>query len=120
VAWLVNPYLALVLAPLAHLAALGALSEAPAKRFAAPALGLAALPMTMVILVVASELGWEAATPWHLVELVGGGGIGAFAAAATVLALSAAAATVWAAISSSWRHPDPIPVGRRGQPPVRI
>ncbi|CAN5137547.1 hypothetical protein BH24ACT23_BH24ACT23_00150 [soil metagenome] len=120
VAWLVNPYLALVLAPLAHLAALGALSEAPAKRFAAPALGLAALPVTMVILVVASELGWEAATPWHLVELVGGGGIGALAAAATVLALSAAAATVWAAISSSWRHPDPIPVGRQGQPPARI
>jgi hypothetical protein len=93
-AWLANPFLALVLAPLAHVVLV---HGAPPRRRAAlvvPVAALAALPLVACVLHVAGALDWSGSTPWQLVVLVAGGGLGLIPAAAILVALAGVAAVI--------------------------
>jgi hypothetical protein len=100
VAWIANPFLALAMAPLAHVVMI----HRTAGRLAAgAAVGLAlvaAVPVTAVVLHVAGALDWGASTPWQLVVLVAAGGLGLFATASLAVALAAVVAVVRAALRS--------------------
>ena len=98
VAWLANPFLALTMVPLAHVAMVhGAGGRRPAT-LAVPVALVALLPMVAAILHVAGALDWGSATPWQLVVLVAGGGLGVVGAAAVAVAL----ASVLAVVRASW------------------
>ena len=113
-AWLVNPFLALAMAPLPHVVMVhGTRGRRPAA-LAVPAALIAAVPMAAVVLSVAAALGWGGATPWQLVVLIAGGGLGLIAAAAIAVALAA----VIAIARSALRSPDR-PVGAAPQAPSR-
>ena len=87
VVWLANPYLALLLVPLVHLVAvLGTQGRRPAA-LALPVLAVAALPLAVALVYVASELGWGASTPLQLAALMAGGGIGPVQAIGCVFTL---------------------------------
>jgi hypothetical protein len=96
-AWLVNAFLALAMVPLAHVviahSATGRRRAALAVAFALAAL----LPLAAVVLHVAGSLDWGGTTPWQLVVLVAGGGVGAVSAAAIAVALCGMAGVVRAA-----------------------
>ncbi|HEY8465922.1 MAG TPA: hypothetical protein VIL04_03880 [Solirubrobacterales bacterium] len=97
VAWLANPFLALLLAPLTHLVAVHAL-RAPLSQLAVAALALlAAIPFAAALLHVASALGWGLDAPWELAVLTASGQIGVVEAAATLALLGATLASVLAA-----------------------
>lgn len=98
--WFANPYLALLLAPLVHVVSvLGSQGRRPAA-LALPILGLAALPLTVAIVYVASELDWGTSAPLQLAALVAGGGIGPFQALGSLLVLSSVAAVVVGALAT--------------------
>ena len=100
VVWLANPYLALVLLPLVHVVAvLGASGKRPAQ-LAIPALILAAVPLLGSVVYVASALDWGASTPWQLVVLMAGGGIGPLQAVGGAFALASVAAVVTASLAT--------------------
>ena len=105
VALLSDPYLALVLVPLCHAAALAAHRPRPVWLPVAM-LCIGALPLAAVSLYVAGALDWGASLPWQLTALVAGGGIGPLDAAALTLALGALAAAAWSLT------PAPSRVGR--------
>jgi hypothetical protein len=93
-AWLVNPFLALLLAPLAHVVLIHA---APGRRrgaLAAPVALIACVPLAIAFVHVASALDWGGSTPWQLVVLIAGGGLGLVSAAALAVALAGLAALV--------------------------
>ena len=97
VAWLANPFLALLLAPLPHLAAAHGLRR-PLAPLAMGALALlAAVPFLVALLHTAGSLGWGRSAPWQLVVLVADGQIGVVEAAATLAVLGATLAAVLAA-----------------------
>ena len=85
-AWLVDPFAALLLVPAAHLGLLAA--DSRPRALSLPALGLALLPLVALLFVFARELGL---TPLALVESVvlalAGGQVGLFAALLWSLAL---------------------------------
>lgn len=105
VAWLANPYLALAMAPLAHVVMVHAASGRLAAGAAIGAAFVAALPMLAVVWHVAGALDWGAATPWQLVVLVAGGGLGLLASASLGVAVVAVVAVVRAALPSGRRSP---------------
>ncbi|MDX6586628.1 MAG: hypothetical protein QOI31_1101 [Solirubrobacterales bacterium] len=100
VVWLANPYLALLLVPLVHLVAvLGTQGRRPAA-LALPVLALAAAPLAVALIYVASELDWGASTPLQLAALMAGGGIGPVQAIGCVFTLSSVAAVATAALAT--------------------
>jgi hypothetical protein len=100
VAWVANPYLALAMAPLAHVVMVHGTSGRLAAGAAIGLAVVAVLPLLAVVLHVAGELDWGATTPWQLVVLVAGGGLGFLAAVALSVALFEVVAVVRAAIRS--------------------
>jgi hypothetical protein len=101
VVWLANPYMALLLVPLAHLVAvLGTQGRRPAA-LAMPVLALTALPLAVALVYVGSELDWGASTPLQLAVLMAGGGIGPVQAIGCVLTLSSVAAVATAALATA-------------------
>jgi hypothetical protein len=96
-AWLANPFLALVLAPLAHVVVVHSLGGLRRAALAVPAAVAGAVPLAATVLHLATTLDWGLTTPWQLVVLVAGGGLGLFSAAAIVVALGATVAVVEAA-----------------------
>ncbi len=113
-AWVVNPFLALALAPLAHVVMIHGSVGRRRAALAVPAAALAGVPMVAVVWSVAAALGWGGGAPWQLVVLVAGGGLGLIAAAAIAVAL----AGVVAVTRSALRRPDR-PVGAAPQAPSR-
>lgn len=106
-AWLANPFLALVLAPLSHVAVvLSAEGRRPA-RLAPAVLCFALVPLLVCVGYLASALDWGLSAPWQLVALTAGGGLGAVQVAATLLALTWVAAVVRAALLSGRRLTGP-------------
>jgi hypothetical protein len=100
VVWLANPYMALLLVPLVHLVAvLGTQGRRPAA-LALPVLVVAALPLVIALVYVASELGWGASTPLQLTALMAGGGIGPVQAIGCVFTLASVAAVTTAALAT--------------------
>jgi len=100
VVWLANPYMALLLVPLVHLVAvLGTQGRRPAA-LALPVLAVAALPLVIALVYVASELGWAASTPLQLAALMAGGGIGPVQAIGCVFTLASVAAVTTAALAT--------------------
>ena len=75
--WLINPYLALVCVPLAHVWLLGARPQTAAS-IAGTLVGIvvALVPLAAAIVHLAGRLGLGADAPWTLVLLVTGGQIG--------------------------------------------
>ena len=75
--WLINPYLALVCVPLAHVWLLGARPQTAAS-VAGTLVGIvvALIPLAAAIVHLAERLGLGADAPWTLVLLVTGGQIG--------------------------------------------
>ena len=100
VAWVANPFLALAMAPLAHVVMIHRTSGRLAAGAAVGLALVAAIPVTAVVLHVAGALDWGASTPWQLVVLVAGGGLGLFATASLAVALAAVVAVVRAALRS--------------------
>ena len=100
VAWTANPFLALVLAPLAHVVMVHATPGRRAASLAVPVAAAAAVPLVAVVVHVGSALDWGAAAPWQLVVLVAGGGVGILWAASLSVALAAVAAVVATALRS--------------------
>ncbi len=100
VVWLVNPYMALLLVPLVHLVAvLGTQGRRPAA-LALPVLALAAVPLAVALIYVASELGWGTSTPLELAALMAGGGIGFIQAIGVFFTLTSVGAVATAALAT--------------------
>ncbi len=93
-AWLANPFLALVMAPLAHVVIVHAASGRRPAALALPVAAIAALPLVAVLLHVAGALDWGASAAWQLVVLVAGGGVGVIPAASLAIAIAATVAVV--------------------------
>ena len=76
-AWLANPYLALLLVPAAHVWLLGALRAGPLPWPAAlGAIAVSLLPLAAAVLLLIGRLDLGAGAPWHLLLMVGAGQIG--------------------------------------------
>lgn len=119
-AWLLNPYLAFLLAPLAHVGALGAIRSNRARRWMLPAFALALVPAVVATAIVASALDWGFSAPWQLVALASGGGIPRLEVLAGALAVSGAAASAWVAVVGGARGQQArSPAAGRGQPPAQ-
>lgn len=103
VVWLVNPFLALLVAPVAHVAMIYATRSA--RLFALPATALALLPLALALATVAATLDWGASAPWQLVVLLASGGFGLLSAAGLAVCLGALAAVVVAALPTGRRAP---------------
>lgn len=75
--WLLNPFLALLLTPAAHVWILPARVEGPPSRtFVAVAAALALVPALAAALVVGSNLGLGSSAAWYMLLLVADGQIG--------------------------------------------
>lgn len=75
--WMLNPFLALLLAPAAHVWLLAARAAGPAPRGVIGAVALLALvPSAIAFATVASQLDLGGSAPWHLVLLIVNGQIG--------------------------------------------
>jgi hypothetical protein len=119
IAWVANPYLALVLVPLAHTVALHAASR---RRPAIIVLAsvLAVVPLMACVLYVASALDWGAGAPLQLAALASGGGIGPLEVLGIAFAVSAAAGVGVAALGPRTRPaPGPKGPGRGASPQAR-
>lgn len=99
IAWLANPFLALFMVPLAHVAAVHGAGARRTAALAIPVALLAALPFALALAHVAAALDWGASAPWQLVVLVAGGGLGFVSAAALLAALGATIGVVRAALT---------------------
>ncbi len=97
--WLVNPFLALVIAPLTHVVIVHAASGRRATALAVPVALAAAVPLAATVLHVAGSLDWGPGTPWQLTVLVAGGTPGLVASISVAVALVA----VLAVIRAAWR-----------------
>src|SRR5271165_4466387 len=116
VAWLLNPYTALLLAPAANLLLLLSIPELRARRGASLALVvLALLPLALLIAFYADQLGLgPGATAWMAVQLLAGGHVNLGAAVLWSAALGAVAAAAWVAAASP-RAPSPVGTQRLGE-----
>ena len=97
--WLVNPFLALALAPLAHVVVVHGARGRWAGALAIPVALIAALPLAATVLHVAGALDWGAGTPWQLTVLVAGGTPGFVASISVAVAVVA----VLAVVGAAWR-----------------
>lgn len=116
--WLINPYLALVCVPLAHVWLLGA-RPATAASVAGTLLGvlLALVPLVAALAHLADRLGLGADAPWTLVLLVTGGQIGFPTAALGCLVAGSVLGLVALAAPGGSRHTEGgDPLSARSQP----
>ena len=104
--WLANPFLALLIVPLAHVVVVHAISGRRTRALALPAALLALLPLAAAVIYVGGVLDWGATMPWQLVLLVAGGSFGPFTAVCLMAALAALAAVVRTALSPGVPDPD--------------
>lgn len=124
-AWVFNPYLALLLAPITHVWVAACRRQRTAG-FAAVIAIVASIPLLAAIVEVASALDWGSSTPWQLVLLVADGQIGLSASLAFALAWVSIAASLFALAvdlaPSAHRRPRPggdsSPVDSAVEPPV--
>src|SRR5262249_17812608 len=103
--WLVNPFLALLLLPPAHVGLLTPISDRQ-RRLPATAAGAATalIPVLIASISLAARLGVGPALPWHLLLMLNGGQIGF--AEAFFACLIAGAITGSLAIARAPRPPD--------------
>jgi hypothetical protein len=113
--WFLNPYLALLLSPAAHVWLLPARAIEPSRRSVVGALAVASLlPVAAAALTVTSalELGFEG--PWHLLLLITSGQIGLLTALLACGVIGGLVACVAAAGSRPITVPEPDRVRVRG------
>ncbi len=112
VVWAVNPFLALLLAPLTHLLVLGWLNP-PARRLLSLPLTVGlALPLLIAVAIVGSTLDWGASAPWQLALLVSGNGLSVVAVTGGAALGGLVACALWAALAGE------APPAREGSPPT--
>jgi hypothetical protein len=90
-AWLANPFLALLLAPVAHVWILPLTRRPPSTAAMAAAVTLSLLPFAIAAIYVCATLGLD---PWDLTLMVSDGQIGAVVAVAACLVLAGLAGLV--------------------------
>lgn len=95
IAWLANPYLALLLTPIAHVWIASCRRERSTRSTAVLAVA-AALPVLVALIEIASALDWGISAPWQIVLLVADGQIGLVAALALALCWSSLSAALFA------------------------
>ena len=104
-AWLVNPYLALLLVPAAHVWLLDARrAGALAWPLALGAIALSLLPVAAAILQVAGRLDLGLGAPWHLLLMVGDGQIGFLPMLALCLLCGSLVGLMALAVRPTWTH----------------
>jgi hypothetical protein len=104
-AWLANPYLALLLVPVAHVWLLDARRAGPlAWPLALGAIVLSLLPMAAAVLHVTGRLDLGVAAPWHLTLMVGAGQIGFLPMVALCLLCGSLVGLVALAVRPTWTH----------------
>lgn len=110
--WLLDPFVALLLSPLAHLWLLPARTTGPPRRaVVAGVLVVALLPLVAALLTVGSQLDLGLTLPWHLLLLISSGSIGPLMA----LLWCGLAGSVIAAIAAAGPRPRPV-----GEPAQRL
>ncbi len=114
-AWLANPYLALLLAPVPHIWIASCRRERSGL-FTLVISALCVLPVLAAVIEVASALNWGASAPWQLVVLVADGQVGLLVSLAFVLAWASPAASLVAART----RPAADASARRGAIPGQI
>ena len=117
-AWLINPYLALVCVPLAHVWLLGARPQTAAS-IAGTLVGIvfALVPLAAALVHLAGRLGVGAELPWTLVLLVTGGQLGFFTAILGCLLAGSVLGLLALAVPRRARHTDRgNPLAARNQP----
>jgi hypothetical protein len=97
-AWLLNPFLALLVAPVAH-AWLLAAGERPGRGAIAVAVTVAIVPLTLAVAVVAAALDLGLEAPWQFLLMVTGGQIGPLTAACVCAWLASLAGLIVASVS---------------------
>lgn len=109
--WLLNPYLALLLAPVAHVWLLPARASGPPRAALVAGVAIATLiPAAAAFATVAGQLDLGLAAPWHLLLMIVGGQLGLLASLLWCAMLGGLIACVSAANSFAGR-PQP---GRGG------
>lgn len=104
-AWLANPYLALLLVPAAHVWLLDARRAGPlAWPLALGAIALSLLPMAAAVLHVTGRLDLGAGAPWHLTLMVGAGQIGFWPMLSLCLLCGSLVGLVALAARPTWTH----------------
>lgn len=104
-AWLANPYLALLLVPVAHVWLLGARRAGPvAWPLALGAIALSLLPMAAAVLQVTGRLDLGPGAPWHLLLMVGDGQIGFLPMVALCLLCGSLVGLMALAVRPTWTH----------------
>jgi hypothetical protein len=109
--WLLNPYLALLLVPTAHVWLLASRERAPGRALTLALVGLALLPAVLALRVVTGAVG---AGAWDLVLMVADGHIGAPA----LIALCPIAGSLVGLLVLAWRG-DPAPADLVDAPGAR-
>ncbi len=104
-AWLANPYLALLLVPVAHVWLLDARRAGPlAWPLALGAIAVSLLPMAAAVLHVTGRLDLGAGAPWHFTLMVGAGQIGFLPMLALCLLCGSLVGLVALAARPTWTH----------------
>jgi hypothetical protein len=114
VAWLANPFLALILAPAAHVWLLDARHRPLPWPTVAAAAALSLAPFAAAVADLAGRLGMASAAPWQLLLIVADGQIGFVA----MVALCFLAGSLIGTIALAARHRASTPA--RGAPPVPL
>ena len=105
VAWLANPYLALLLVPAAHVWLLDARRAGPlAWPLALGAIGLSLIPMAAAVLHVTGRLDLGVGAPWHLTLMVGAGQIGLLPMLSLCLLCGSLVGLMALAARPTWTH----------------
>ena len=127
VTWLANPYLALLVTPLAHVWVAQARARRASLPLCAAAIVVAAAPLGAALAELAGALEWGRDAPWQLVLLVSGGQFGVVGSGAVAAALGAACAVLLTGSAPGRRPatrrrrsgslPDRNPVGDLAAPP---
>lgn len=119
--WLLNPYLALLLAPATHVWLLAARTVGPPRlAVLGAAIALALIPVAAALLTVISALELGAGAPWHLLLLLASGQIGLLQGGLWCLLIGGLIAAVAATRAAPLVDPAPAgprvlgPAGHRG------
>ena len=108
VVWVANPYLGLLIAPVAHVWLVGVGKPTPARRAGAlAAAALAAVPLVLALVAISGDLELGATAPWTFVLMLADGQIG-FAVAAAGCFL---AGTLLGTSALALRRTGPAPEG---------
>jgi hypothetical protein len=104
-AWVANPYLALLLVPVAHVWLIDARRAGPlAWSVALGAVALSLLPFGAAILQLTGRLDLGPGAPWHLLLMVGDGQIGFLPMVSLCLLCGSLVGLVALAVRPTWTH----------------